>query len=239
MAKTRILVALCGETFPQIKARHGNFEHWFINSIEAAGGAGIVWNAHAQEKPPEDGQFSGCIVTGSPAMVTDRAKWSVDLGKWLIKQIDDNRPVLGVCYGHQLIADALGGEVDYQPGGREIGSLQITLTGAAASDPLFANLPECFFSHLTHGQSVMRLPEGAVHLAGSHRATNQAFRYGGNCWGLQFHPEFSADIMAMYIDAYESQLTPEQKVQLPRHMHDCEEAESLLHRFVEICSSDN
>src|SRR5688572_21533998 len=79
------------------------------------------------QAPPSREGFAGTIVTGSGAMVTDRHEWSERSAQWLRDAAHDGMPLLGICYGHQLIAHALGGEVDYHPAGREMGTVQLEL----------------------------------------------------------------------------------------------------------------
>lgn len=74
-------------------------------------------------------------------MVTERADWSERTAGWIRNAMDAELPLFGVCYGHQLMAHALGGRVDYLPGGREIGTLPIALTPQGANDPFSAKLP--------------------------------------------------------------------------------------------------
>jgi GMP synthase (glutamine-hydrolysing) len=107
--------------------------------------------------------------------------------------------MFGVCYGHQLMSHALGGRVDYLPGGREMGTVPVTTYGPAADDALAAGLPGTFHAHTTHEQSVLELPPGAVSLAGSRRDPHHLVRYGKHAVSTQFHPEFSAEVMRAYI----------------------------------------
>ena len=229
-----ILIASCGDTFPGIRTKFGNFDLWFLDALEEAGTRAVVWNAHQGVKAP-DIAYSGILITGSPAMVTDRAQWSESLRVWVKAQADLGVPTLGVCYGHQLLADAYGGKVDYQPDGREIGSLLVTQTPEGANDPLFSLLPGSFYAHLTHAQSVIKLPKDAVLLAKSGRVSCQAFRIGSSAWGVQFHPEFTQEVMAGYLEEYKPQIPPSFHLQLQNHLHDCPEARSVLHGFAKYC----
>jgi GMP synthase-like glutamine amidotransferase len=97
-------------------------------------------------------------------------------------------PVLGVCLGAQLLAVA-GGAAVY-PGGRglEVGWAPVSLSRGADDDPLLAGLSPSWTVLHWHGDT-FDLPPGAVHLASSERYANQAFRLGGNAWGVQFHIE--------------------------------------------------
>jgi GMP synthase (glutamine-hydrolysing) len=139
------------------------------------------------------------VVSGSHAMVTDREPWSERLAAWLQRCVAQHTPVLGICYGHQLLAHALGGEVGLLAGGPEVGTQTVSLTADAAQDPLLAGLPAQLDAQLVHYQSVRRLPQGAVLLASSAMEPHQAFRVGDCAWGVQFHPEFSAEAMRGYL----------------------------------------
>ncbi|REM03370.1 glutamine amidotransferase, partial [Mycobacterium tuberculosis] len=105
---------------------------------------------------PSHRDFAGVIVSGSAAYVTDRAEWSERSAQWLRAAAHDDRPVFGICYGHQLLAHALGGEVAYNPAGRESGTIELALDPSAVDDPLFGGLPARFPAHATHLQTVLR-----------------------------------------------------------------------------------
>jgi GMP synthase (glutamine-hydrolysing) len=134
-------------------------------------------------------------------MVTERHPWSERSAHWLREAAHAGVPVLGICYGHQLLAHALGGQVGDNPAGREMGTVDLDLLPAAGHDPLFAGLPERFPAHATHLQSVLHPPQGATVLASSAQDPVHAFRWGRAAWGVQFHPEFSATHMHGYLQA--------------------------------------
>lgn len=101
-------------------------------------------------------------------------------------------PTLGVCFGHQLLAHAFGGEVVRDEAGEEYGTVAVKLAPAASSDPLFRGAPPEFFAQCAHHDRVRRLPEGAVALASSAKCPVQAFTFPGeSVYGVQFHPERS------------------------------------------------
>ena len=195
----RFLIIQTGSTLPSVRARHGDFPDWFRRGLGVARDAVEVVRVHAGETPPPATAFAGVIVTGSPAMVSERHPWSEATATWLRAAVDVGRPILGVCYGHQLLAHAIGGHVDYHASGREVGTVEIERLAASADDALFGTLPARFAAHATHQQSVLALPPGAVGLARSAHDPHHAVRYAPRAWGLQFHPEFSAEIMLGYL----------------------------------------
>lgn len=195
-----LLIVQTGSTLPAVRARHGDFPDWFRRGLGLRRDEVDIVVAE-RDALPAPGAHAGVIVTGSPAMVSERLEWSERTARWLTDTIDAGSAVLGVCYGHQLLAHALGGVVDYHPAGREIGTVTIETLAEAADDALLANAPPRFPAHSSHQQSVMELPRGAVALARSAHDPHHAVRYAPRAWGLQFHPEFSVEIMRGYIDA--------------------------------------
>ena len=194
-----VLIIRTGQAPDNIRARHGDFPHWFRLGAQLVPQQLRVINVAAGETLPAPQDVSGALITGSAAMVTERAPWSERTAGWIRNAMDVDLPLLGVCYGHQLMAHALGGRVDYLPGGREIGTLPIELLAGAEQDPLAAHLPAEFRAHTTHEQSVLEVPKDARVLARSARDPHHLLRYGHAAISVQFHPEFNADVMRAYI----------------------------------------
>lgn len=194
-----VLIIRTGQAPDNIRARHGDFPHWFRLGAKLPLPRVQVVNVAAGEELPPPQEVAGAMITGSAAMVTERAPWSERTAGWIRDAMDVDLPLLGVCYGHQLMSHALGGRVDYLPGGREIGTLPIELLADAQHDPLAAHLPGEFRAHTTHEQSVLEVPKGTQVLARSARDPHHLLRYGRNAISVQFHPEFNADVMRAYI----------------------------------------
>ncbi|SFS16292.1 GMP synthase (glutamine-hydrolysing) [Dyella sp. OK004] len=194
-----VLIIRTGRAPDPIRARYGDFPHWFRLGAQLAPEKIRIIDVQAGESLPPPGEVAGALITGSAAMVTERADWSERTAGWIRDAMDVELPMFGVCYGHQLMAHALGGRVDYLPGGREIGTVSIEVLQQAERDPLAGVLPTQFRAHATHEQSVMEVPEGVTVLASSARDPNHLLRYGKHAVSVQFHPEFNADVMRAYI----------------------------------------
>ncbi|WP_036135012.1 glutamine amidotransferase [Luteimonas mephitis] len=214
--------------------RHGGFPHWIRSAAGLARGETATLDVEGGGALPSHAGLAGVIVTGSGAMVTERRDWSERSAAWLGDAARAGVPVFGICYGHQLLAHALGGEVGDNPNGREMGTVAIDLLPDAASDPLFAGLPASFPAQATHLQSVLRAPEGATVLACSVHDACHAFRWGDTAWGVQFHPEFGTVHMRGYVQARADALAREGRCpkRLASEVAAAPHARSVLRRFV-------
>ena len=232
-----ILIIKTGRTFPTIATRFGDFEDWIISGMTLPDDHFTVVSPFLAQQLPPANEISGVVITGSHAMVSDAEPWSVTTGNWLKKIATTRIPVLGICYGHQLIAEAFGGEVDFHPGGREIGTVKISKTVTAEKDPLFSALPETLMVHVAHAQSAITLPERAKLLAKNDFEPHHAFVIDNHIWGVQFHPEFTTEITEAYILELESTLQKEgfDIPQLIASLSPSHYGDTLLRRFYEIC----
>lgn len=186
------------------------------------------------EPLPDFSQIRCAIITGSPAMVTEHLDWSETLAEWILKA-HQNIPLLGVCYGHQLIAYALGGVVDYNPNGREIGTV---VASKVIDDPLFYGLDSQFEVQTTHSQSVIRLPGTATLLATTQLDPHHAFKIGNNTYGVQFHPEFSARTIQHYLVTRREEIVSEKLdwLKLYQNTHPVLTGRLVLNNFKKLCS---
>jgi GMP synthase (glutamine-hydrolysing) len=229
------LILETGTPIPPLR-RHGSFGHWIRVAAGLHARQVREVRVSAGEPLPDADDYAGVFVTGSGAMVTERADWSERSAAWLAAAAGAGRPVFGICYGHQLLAHALGGTVDWNPRGREMGTVPLTLRAEAGHDPLFGGLPASFDVHATHLQSVLAPPPQAQVLATSERDDCQAFRWGEAAWGVQFHPEFNAGVMRSYINARSAALADEGSChrRLLDAVRPAPTARRILHRFVHV-----
>ena len=140
---------------------------------------------------PDRFAFDGCVVTGSRASVYWDEPWIADLESWVDEAIDRGLPFLGVCFGHQLLADTLGGTVEPMDE-YEIGYRTVEHDG---QNPLLSGVDESFTVFTTHSDRVAELPPGARQFAendyGVHGFTK------GDVFAVQFHPEYDTDTAEM------------------------------------------
>jgi GMP synthase (glutamine-hydrolysing) len=183
----RILVVRTGSPTPQAHARFGDFSEWFERLLAPEV---IVVDAERGESFPSRDRIIGVVVTGSLKSVTSPEPWMQRAGAWLL-EISRAVPVLGVCFGHQLLAWALGGKVERNPRGPEVGTREVALTAEGKRDPLFSGLSSPLLVQENHEDHVRAPPPGATVLAHNEHTPVQAFAHGG-IRAVQFHPEFDA-----------------------------------------------
>lgn len=188
-----------GTTFPNIKEKYYDFDDWISRFFKNKRTKIKVIDILKEEKLPSFKSSCGFIITGSHCMVTDELKWSLKLEKYVRNIAKTNIPLLGICYGHQLIAKALGGKSHFNPKGKEIGVVTITKHCNGYFDPLLKDFPKKFYAYETHYQTVLKIPTGSKILAMNNKDNHQTVRYTKNIWGVQFHPEFDKRIMEEYI----------------------------------------
>ena len=188
-----------GTSFPGIVREYGDFDDWVRTGLALAHVPVCVVDVLHDAALPDPAQCSGVVVTGAHDMVTERLPWSVRVEQWIPSVLAAGVPFLGICYGHQLLAQAMGGEVCYHPAGIEAGTVEIDSLPECAADSLFSALPQHFDAQTVHSQTVRTLPSGAVRLASNAHEPNHAFRMGEVAWGVQFHPEYNTGIMRTYL----------------------------------------
>lgn len=196
-----ILILKAGSTVPAVREKVGDFDDWFKRGIGAPERRFVVVDVQAGERPGAPSDYAGLVITGSPSSMTVDEPWYADGLAFLRRAVEIDLPTLAVCFGHQMLAVALGGRVEPNPGGREIGTVQVELTDAGSKDPLFAGLPGVVTVQATHEDAVTELPAGAVLLAGNELCPVQAFAIGRSVRAVQWHPEFSLRVIRGYIEA--------------------------------------
>jgi len=151
------------------------------------------------EWPQDLGAFDGLAITGSPASVNDERAWIDELEHLVREAFDTGLPMAGLCFGHQMIAAALGGRVAKSADGLRLGTATTRIdhpmpwmTPAASALTLFA----------AHDEQVVELPPGAQVIGGDAVCPIGAYAIGDRAFALQYHPEFSPAFMRDLFDAW-------------------------------------
>ena len=231
-----IYIIKTGTTFPSTKTKLKDFENWIIHYLGKTNTTMKVIDIVNDQKLPNIRSAERFIITGSHAMVSQELEWSVKLEKYIQKIAKKQIPLLGICYGHQLIAKALGGKSNFNPKGKEIGKVTIKISKNGLDDPLFKNFPKIFNAFETHYQSVIQLPHKAVVLASNMKDKHQAVRFTNKIWGVQFHPEFDKNVMNEYIVNQEKSLKnlDFNINKLLNNIEECKTSHKILLNFLNI-----
>jgi GMP synthase (glutamine-hydrolysing) len=212
----RILIVQTGSAGALVPA-HGDYPDWFRRSLGASEEQTPVLRAApglGGEKLDREVLFrtkaKGILVTGSPLSAAAKEGWMEELGQALLRAGEAGTPVLGVCFGHQLLGQSAGGEVAMNPRGREIGTVQVQLTEAGKKDPLFswAEAPRIDVQ-ATHKETVLPPPRRATLLASNESCATQALRLSETVASVQFHPELEPQALRALIRSRAEQLRAE------------------------------
>jgi GMP synthase (glutamine-hydrolysing) len=224
-------VLVTGDPVENVARKRGSFVDLIRGTLGARPGLAVEVLDARSEPLARLGEFSALVITGSPESVTSRAPWILEAERAVASLARAGLPTLGICFGHQLLAQALGGNVEKNPNGREIGTVAVELL---EPDPLFEGAPTPLLANMSHRDSATTLPPGARVLARTKLEPNAAVRFLPRAWGVQFHPEFDGDVMRGYIDARRRVLAEEGIDADGLGASDAPGAAGLLRRFVEL-----
>jgi len=193
-----ILVLRAGDAVPQVAEVHGEFLAWITRAAgDAWTGKWVEHDLRSDDSFPDCESVAAIVITGSISSVTERAPWMLRAEAYIRDVIRAETPLLGICFGHQLMAQALGGDVKRNPRGREIGTVEVT---RYLDDPLFDGLPHELHVNSSHVDTVVSLPPGATVIAASRLEAHAALSFGRVARGVQFHPEIDGGVMRGYIE---------------------------------------
>ncbi len=187
-----------GEVSPDLKARHGDYPAMFETMLGAAdpGLEFVTVRVVAGEMPRAPGEADAWLVTGSRHGVYDGLPWIEPLKAFLRACLAARVPVVGICFGHQILAEALGGRVEKSDKGWGLGVQDYELV---ARPGWMTDLPDHFAVRALHQDQVVTLPPDATVLARSAHCDYAALAYGDpeapEAISLQPHPEFGAAFM--------------------------------------------
>lgn len=200
--RPRVCLYVVGEPPPEVAGPHGDFPGWFHR---IAGDAPIELEAvdgRAARLPRPLADYAGFVITGSPASLTTPEPWMEGAVELIRHAYSERVPLLGVCFGHQLIGAAFGGSVIANPAGWEMSSYELEVHHA---DPLFDGLPDRFTANFSHRDIIdpatLSPLNGVTVLASNEAAAVQVVAAGPSVRGVQFHPEMTGAIVSAYIEA--------------------------------------
>jgi GMP synthase (glutamine-hydrolysing) len=234
----KLLIVKTGSTFDSVRQKFGDFEDMVLAATGMEQSSVDVFDAKDESLTfPTPDSYSGIIITGSHDMLTFNDDWMQDLKEWILTIPNSGTPTLGICFGHQSMAEAFGGKVDYRDWGPEVGYVKIKFDSEAHKDNLFSFMFDKASVYQYHAQSVVDLPEGAVLLGSNNIDYNQVIRYNDHMWSCQFHPEFTDQVLNEYVNINALHLTSEglDPYELITRLQPDDSGAKLLKKFLEIC----
>ena len=224
----RISIITNGPGIAEVKSLYGQASDWIqsvlsqYNDLEV----NVVRGYEMDHLDPNDD--NAWIITGSAHSVYDKFPW-IDYLREKLKEVQKARiPVLGICFGHQLIADTFGGRVELNQKGWEIGSCRVKLLESSKYCSLFNSFSDSIDVYQSHQDVVVQIPDDATLLAENEMGI-QSFMYDDIFYGVQFHPEFTKEVMEKYLTIrYEKGILKE----IP-DVEECKRSSKILNNFID------
>lgn len=192
----RLLILLTGDPVPSARERHGTFADMFQRAARGSfDGPWQTLDARLEPSLPEPSELAGVLVSGSAAYLSEALPWMTNTARYLSLLRAADVPTLGICFGHQLLGLATGGQVERNPSGREIGTVQLAVTEDNPLLPRSASVNV----NASHLDSVVALGGGTARNGHTALERNAVVHFGARSWGVQFHPEFNRDVVSCYV----------------------------------------
>lgn len=185
-----------GRVSDDARALYGGYLDMFARLFEPRGFELRLWEVVDGELPEGPDAADAWLITGSPHAVYEDRPWIAPL-EALIRDIRDaGRPLVGICFGHQIVAQAFGGRVEKFPGGWALGRRTYEIAGRKLA------------MNAAHQDQVIDPPQGATHLGGNAFTKHAALAYGDHILTLQPHPEIEAGFMSYLLRLRGTHLSP-------------------------------
>lgn len=210
----RYSILKAGKATRATRERRGDYDSIFIDMLRQEG---QQWESHDVENgefPSSFEGYDGFVITGSPASANDDEPWVHGLLEAIRKIHQRGTPMLGICFGCQAVAQAMGGKVEINPQGWDIGLSEVTLNETGRAFPSLENAPNPFRILEVHQDIVTRVPEGALVLGSSPRTPVEIFTLGENVLCIQGHPEMDHEMVReLIVKRHERGMLDEERAQ--------------------------
>lgn len=187
----------CGQSPEQLKDRLGDYPDMFMRLLDNRGFEFRVWHVEEMDFPADIHDADGWLLTGSRHGAYEDHAFIPPLEDFVRRAYAAAVPLVGICFGHQLIAQALGGKVIKHPGGWVVGAQDYDFDGRKVT------------LNAWHQDQVVTLPEGAEVAGCSATCDYAALVYGDRAWTVQPHPEFQDDFVQGLMDTRAKGVVPQ------------------------------
>lgn len=193
----RIGILQCGQSPAQLKRDLGDYPDMFVRLLAGRGFDFTTWHVEGMEFPQDIYDADGWLLTGSRHGAYEDHAFIPPLEDFIRRVHDAGVPMVGICFGHQIIAQALGGTVVKHPGGWAVGAQDYDFGG----QPVTLNA--------WHQDQVVALPPGAQVAGRNAFCENAALIYGDRAFTVQAHPEFGDDFIQGLMDTRAKGVVPD------------------------------
>ncbi|MEM9320343.1 MAG: type 1 glutamine amidotransferase [Pseudomonadota bacterium] len=203
----QIGILMCGHVPEDYRQERGDLDQLFVALLQGRGFTFRTWSVVDMDFPSGADDADGWLITGSKHGVYDDLPFIAPLEE-LVRDIHAaRRPLVGICFGHQIIAQALGGRVEKFQGGWNIGLQHYELDGK----PVTLNA--------WHQDQIIELPNGAEVLGSNESCRYAMVRYGPETLSVQAHPEFDSAYLGTLIEARAGQVPEDKRAEATANLH--------------------
>jgi GMP synthase-like glutamine amidotransferase len=188
----RLGILECGEVRTEIREQFGTSVDWFklyLSQTQPGTFDVVSYKAYLGEMPVNPEDCDAWLLTGSVHSVLDRAAWMTSL-KTFVREASKTQKIIGVCFGHQLIAEAFGGKVEKAQTGWQVGLQRYSVQ--AKPDWMMPD-PDAIALVASHQDQVIIPPDGAIVVAGNESCPFGMMQIGPNILTIQLHPEMTKE----------------------------------------------
>ena len=178
-------------------SRHPDYNQLFVHLLGEEAFNYRTWAVLDNEFPDSLDEADAWLITGSRHGAYEEHDWIAPLEALIREVYANGAPMVGICFGHQIIAQALGGRVEKFTGGWSVGRVEYTLDNAVWGNTSGASTPLMAF----HQDQVVKVPEGAVNIGSSSFCENAALLYDSRILTIQPHPEFDDAFVGGLLEA--------------------------------------
>ena len=201
---------LCDQLRDQFSGNFPDYETMFKTAFEEKPQkfSWKTFDAVTGEFPKDLDSCDGYLISGSRSSVYEEKKWMLSLENFINKLNRNNKPTVGLCFGHQIMAKALGGTVTCAPEGWGIGFARCSVNSGISRKQLA--LPEELTVGVCHRDQVVKLPAGATNIGSTPHCNNFLIQFTPKMIGFQGHPEFEPAYISALIEETKNLLTPQE-----------------------------